>query len=519
VIGLWNKRIIVAFGALAALFGVHYAAYSIPDIDSHIFPALIGMGILAGFALERIARLASRSITGGAMLVTILAFLLIIPNIARIRPRADQWFAIDYAHSIQESARQACGDSCIVITGGHLSSFPLFYASLVEPGGLPVFDLTASDPSVMGGMKGTANIEAFIVQAEKIYGRSRLALLGPLPPRLLGAVPRICGMVYVLGEPSGKCLSPLDFKIRGAGEDLREYSSRLLSGSYYLHIARWYAQAGDTAAVRASVQKALDAARDDVGTHTNAARIYLDAGMGQAAYMVALRAVDVDPEFFEAHDLLANLLAASGRTDEAIASYKLALKGNPAPGAVHVNLANAYAKMSDHALAQEHYRKAIELDSLLVNAHVGLGLSLEATGKYDEALAAFRTAASIDSASSVVYHAHASLLLRQGDNAGALRILKRGLAVRPDAASLLSDMGLVFLRQDQPDSAIAYLDRSLAADPSQLTTRGNLAVALERSGLKERAMAEYRAYISLAPPGRLRDRAEEALRMLEEEGN
>jgi hypothetical protein len=32
-------------------------------------------------------------------------------------------------------------------------------------------------------------------------------------------------------------------------------------------------------------------------------------------------------------------------------------------------------------------------------------------------------------------------------------------------------------------------------------------------------MAEYRAYISLAPPGRLRDRAEEALRMLEEEGN
>jgi len=519
VMGVWKKRIVLAFAALVALFGVHYAMYSIPDIDSHIFPALIGMGILAGFAVEHIARLASRSFARGATLVTICAFLLLIPNLTRIRPRADEWFAIDYAHAIQESARRACGDSCIVITGGHLSSFPLFYASLVEPGGLPVFDLTASDPSVLGGMKGTANIEAFIGEAEKIYGRSRLALLGPLPPRLLGAVPRICGMVYVLDRPPGKCLSPLDFELRGAGEDLREYSSRLLSGSYYLHIARWHAQAADTARVRSSVEQALDAARDDVATHTNAAKIYLDAGMGQAAYQVALKAIEVDPEFFEAHDLLANLLAAAGRTDEAIERYKLALNGNPAPGAVHVNLANAYSKKSDHARALEHYRKAIELDRLLVNAHVGLGLTLEATGKYDEALAAFRTAASVDSTSAIVYHAHASLLLRQGDNAGAISVVSQGLGVRPDAANLLSDMGLAFLRQNMQDSAIVYLERSVAADPSQLAARGNLAVALERSGLNQRAMAEYRAYISLAPPGRLRVRAEEALRRLEEESD
>jgi tetratricopeptide (TPR) repeat protein len=519
VAGVWKKRIILAFAALVALFAIHCAMYSIPDIDSHLFPALIGMGILASFALERIARLAGRSFRRGAMLVSICAFLLLLPNLARIRPRADEWFAIDYAHAIQESARKACGDSCIVVTGGHLSSFPLFYASLVEPGGLPVFDLAVSDPSLLGGIRGTASMEASIAEVAKIFGRERLALLGPLPPRLLGAKPRICGMVYVLDDPPGQCSSPLDFQLRGVGEDLREYSSRLLSGSYYLHIARWHAQTGDTAEVRASVEQALDAAGDDVATHVNAVKIYLDAGMGQAAYLVALKATEVDPEFFEAHDLLANLLAAAGRTDEAIERYKLALKGNPSPGAVHVNLANAYSMKSDHARAIEHYRKAIELDRLLLNAHVGLGLTLEASGKTDEALSSFRNAASVDSTSEIVYHAHASLLLRQGDNAGAMRVLRRGLALRPDAANLLSDLGLAFLRQDRPDSAIAYLERSLTAEPSQLTARGNLAVALERSGLDERATEEYRAYISLAPPGRSRDRAEEALRMLEEESD
>jgi tetratricopeptide (TPR) repeat protein len=271
--------------------------------------------------------------------------------------------------------------------------------------------------------------------------------------------------------------------------------------------------------VRASVEQSLTAAGDDVTTHINAARVYLDSGMGQAAYRVALKAVEIDPEFFEAHDLIANLLAASGRVDEAIARYKLALKGNPSPAAVHVNLANAYSMKSDHSRALEHYRKAIELDRMLVNAHVGLGLTLEASGKYDEALSSFRTATSVDSTSEIVCHAHASLLLRQGDTEGASRVLRRGLAVRPDAANLISDMGLSFLRQDRLDSAIVYLERSLAIDPSQLTARGNLAVALERSGLNARAMEEYRAYISLAPPGRTRERAEEALRMLEKESH
>lgn len=517
-IGVWKKRILLVFAALVALFGIHYAMYNIPDIDGHIFPALIGIGILAGFAIERIARLAGRSLDKGRILVTICAFLMLIPNLARIRPRADEWFAIDYAHAIEESARKACGDSCIVITGGDPASFPLFYASLVEPGGLPVFDLTASDPSVLGGLKGTANVETFISEAAKVYGRSRLALLGPLPPRLLGTVPRICGMVYVLDQATGQCPSPLDFELRGVGKDLREYSSRSLSGSYYLHVARWYAQAGDTAGVRASVEQSLSAAGDDVGTHINAARIYLDAGMVQAAFQVARKAVEVGPGFFEAQDLLANILAAGGRVDEAIARYKLALKGNPSPGSVHVNLANAYSMKSDYAGALEHYRMAIELDPRLVNAQIGMGLALEASGKYDEALASFRKAISIDPTSEIAYHAQASLLLRGGDIDGALRILRRGLTARPEAASLLSDIGLAFLRQDRPDSAIVYLERSLKVDPSRLTARGNLAVALERSGLKARAMEEYRAYISVAPPGSPRDRAAEALRMLEEEG-
>ncbi len=47
-----------------------------------------------------------------------------------------------------------------------------------------------------------------------------------------------------------------------------------------------------------------------------------------------------------------------------------------------------------------------------------------------------------------------------------------------------------------------------------LVARGNLAVALERKGLKEEAIKEYRALVRLAPPGAVKERALEAVRNL-----
>jgi tetratricopeptide (TPR) repeat protein len=514
IAGIRRSPVIAGFVLLVLFFAGHFAMYNIPDIESHIFPAMIGIGILAGVGFQRLVTLATGFSRSAGTIVTVGPFLILAINLFAIQPRQDQWFGNDYADAIQESAREACGDDCIVITSGDLSTFPLLYASLVEPNGVLMYDLAASNPSIIGAGERPSGLEECASMAAEMYGKPNVALLGPLPRFVLGAEPYICGMVSVIERPATECSAPADYEIRGVAMDLREYSSRLLSGSYYLHLARWYAQQGDTAAVRYQVDLALDAAHDDVGTHINAAAFYLSLGMGREAFETASAAVAVDPDFFEAHDLMANMLAGGGRFDEAISEYKKALKGNPSPALVHSNLGYAYAGKGDRERALEHFHRAIELDSTLANAYIGIGRALESAGQIDEALSYLERARSIDPSSIPAYHAEATVLLRMDRPAEAREIARRGLDARPGNPLLVSDVGLCYLRMDNLDSAVVYLEEALRVDPSLLTARGNLAVAFERKGQTARAVEEYRKYLEAAPSGGLRDRARQALERL-----
>lgn len=501
---------------LVALFAVHFAAYNIPDIASHIFPAFLAVGVLAGLGLQGIYRLSGRVGAAGRFVkaaVVGVAFLIPAWHLVTLMPRQDQWFAIDYARAIQASAVDACGKDCLVITSGDIASFPLFYATLTGPSDARLYDISISNPEAIGARERPKTLDECAAKAAGQLGASRLAMLGAAPPSVGGLPTVISGMVYVV-EGSGGPKSPLDYPVRGAGRDLREYYSRLLSGSYYLHLARWCLQTKDTPGARDYISKATDSARDDVGTHIYASRLHLEMGDMPEAMDLAEQAVRIAPDFFEAHDMLANLLFTRGDMRRAIEEYKKALRGNPNPAPVHSNLGNAYLNRGDSEAASRSYRQALALDSTLVNAYIGLGRSLEASGNQAEALGHYRRARMQDPTSEPAFHAEASLLLRLGRSEEARRTIDQGLASRPQSALLLSDLGLLYLRADKADSAAAGLERALALDPSMLTARGNLAVAYEAQGLVNQAIQQYEIYLRSAPQGPLKQRAEEALTRL-----
>jgi tetratricopeptide (TPR) repeat protein len=408
----------------------------------------------------------------------------------------------------------ACGDSCLIISSGDPASFPLLYAATTQPGPVTVFDLGISDPTLIGASERPRTVERCVEIAARRWDTSRIALLGATPPFILGYPTRICGMNYIMDAGDRVCPGPETYTIRGAGKDLRDYSSRLLSGSYFIHLARWRLEQGDTLGTRQHLDEAVRVASDDVGTHINASRLLLQSGKGSDALRLAETALELDPDFFEAHDLMANLLFMAGRTNEAIAEYRLAIEGNPNPAPAHSNLGNAYASLGDHARALESFRLAIELDRTLVNAHIGLGRSLEALGRPEDALASLGRARTLDPASVPAYHAEASLLIRMARYDIAIDLLRQGLRSAPGSHLLESDMGLCYLRTDVLDSAVVYFERALAGDPALLTARGNLAVTYERQGNTSKAIEHYSRYVETSSPGSLQDRANEALRRL-----
>ena len=514
-IGLNLRRLRVLAGllVLVALFAVHYAAYNIPDIESHVFPAFLAVGVLAGMGLQGIYRLSRRRGALGRPLkvaVAALAFLAVTWNLITLEPRKDQWFALDYARAIQASALDACGKDCLIITSGDLPSFSLFYAALTGPSDVRVYDVSISSGETIGAVERPKTLEECAASAGQASGLDRIAMLGAVPPSVAGVPTKISGMVYVVGGRDTP-KSPLAYPVRGAGEDLRDYYSRLLSGSYYLHLARWCLQAKDTPGARDYISKATDAAHDDVATHIYASRLYLEMGDMAEAVDLAEQAIEIDPDFFEAHDMLANLLFARGDFGNAIEEYRRALRGNPQPAPVYSNLGNAYLGRGDYEAASRSFKQALALDSTLVNAYIGLGRGLEATGSLAEALTYYGLAKKQDSAYEPAVHAEASLLLRMGRSQEARGTIEEGLTLRPASALLLSDLGLVHLRAGEVDSAVANLEKALAEDPTMLTARGNLAVAYEAKGLVKDAVRQYEIYLRSAPSGALRQRAEEAL--------
>lgn len=508
---------IAGFVCLILLYAFHYAVYNIPDIEGHLVPFLIGAATLAGLGAQGLlVRLQKVSKTAGRVaLVAIFAIPVI--NCATLTPRRDAWFAYDYAAAIAESAQESCGQNPVLVTPGDLAGLSLLYLSLVEGTDVTLYVKGISHPSVIGAEEAPESILDAVQIVARDAKTSNVPVLGGLWSEILGGggAGRICGMVSLLHPSEKHCRSPLDFPVRGVGSDLRDFFSRALTAEYYLHIARWFIENGDTASAEENLDRVIEVAAD-AQTYVEISRLYVEMGRLADAERMLLRAVEAEPTHFFAQFALANIYSLTDRQDEALPHYKNALKGTPDPVPALVNIGNIYWSRGDYDQAFTFYSQALEHESPDLSAIVRVGTVLEARGRVDEALRYFDRALSMDSTYAPAVHAKASFLLSLARYDEAHQLLARGLRANADEPLLLADMGLYHLRKDAPDSSVEYLEAALENMPSLLSARGNLALAYERMGLASKAAEHYRAYIETSPPGPSRDRAAEALRRLEQ---
>ena len=85
-------------------------------------------------------------------------------------------------------------------------------------------------------------------------------------------------------------------------------------------------------------------------------------------------------------------MAARGQLDEAIAQYRKALEIKPDYAEAHYNLGIALAGRGQIDEAIDHYRKALEIKPDYAKAHYNLGVALADVGRPNEALEHLQTA-------------------------------------------------------------------------------------------------------------------------------
>ena len=238
-------------------------------------------------------------------------------------------------------------------------------------------------------------------------------------------------------------------------------------------------------------------ARNNLGFALDAAGRTTDA---VAQYRQALR---LQPDYIDAHNNLgAALINIPGGTSEAIAQYQEALRLKPDYPGVHYNLGNALMKIPgrmDEAIS--HLREALRRDPGFAEAHCSLGNAWAKTpGRLDEAVAEF----------------------------------KEALRLRPDYADARINLGSALARMPgRTQEAIAEFEDAVRRSPDQPGVHLNLGHALLAvPGRSNDAIAQLQEALRLKPdypeahlelgnalltvPGRLNDaiaQLQEALRL------
>ena len=127
----------------------------------------------------------------------------------------------------------------------------------------------------------------------------------------------------------------------------------------------------------ACYRRALELSPDFAEAHGNLGDAFQDQGKLDEAVACYRRALELKPDFAEAHSNLGNAFKDLGKLDEAVACYRRALELKPDYAEAHNNLGNAFKDQGKLAEAVACYRRALELKPNYAEAHSNLLFALQ----------------------------------------------------------------------------------------------------------------------------------------------
>ena len=261
---------------------------------------------------------------------------------------------------------------------------------------------------------------------------------------------------HQLGDHRGALLL-MDRALAHAGGDAICWSNRALAA----HALR------DNAEALRSLREALRLDPSLAEAHSHLALVLRDRGDQQdlaAAVEHGRAALALAPDHVDAHVNLGSALAALGRHDEALASYRAALALTPDDAGIHFNLANALNALGDEPAAIAGYLRALELHPAYAAAWVNLGTLLGGTGDYRSAEKCYRHAVALEPNPANLVCLGAALGA-QGRNDEEEPYYLRALALDPEHADAQQNLVWLKLKRGQyREGWSAYARRWRAAD-------------------------------------------------------
>ena len=166
---------------------------------------------------------------------------------------------------------------------------------------------------------------------------------------------------------------------------------------------------------------------------------------------------------------LGAFFAQLGRSGEAEAEYRAALRMRPSEVSAYVNLADLYRARGDEPGAERLLREGLRAVSDEPNLHHALGLSLARSGRVEEARASLARAAELAPEQPRFAYAHAVALHSSGSVDAAVEVLEAALRRHPADYDLLFALATFHRDAGRRDAARAAARRLREAHPGDPT--------------------------------------------------
>lgn len=312
------------------------------------------------------------------------------------------------------------------------------------------------------------------------------------------------GALYV-GE--GRMLEAIDYLNQALAENGELHEARLQLGWCLFHTGRPH---------QAEVEF-LRVARDGDGTFMVPAkfslgRLYLHLGDHRLATQLLQEVLAVQPQFAEAHHLLAQSLAELEQHQEALHHWLKTQEFQPQrESEIRPQLALCYSRLGRQKEAERLARLALEeggprsqLYELLASIHM-------AQDEWEQALATLRKSEVLEPDSAAVAFQIGWCFENLGNSQGAEDYYSKALRLNPALVEAYSGLGWLFYERAQYDVALVLFEKALELDPENpesadhvgwvnlLLKKPGTALSFFRKALEREPFSEfYRAHLAAA---------------------
>lgn len=211
------------------------------------------------------------------------------------------------------------------------------------------------------------------------------------------------------------------------------------------------------------------------------------------------RALQLSPDYSEAHNTLGNIYLRQDKLAEAVDNFRAAIASDPTYGAAHHGLAAALFKQGKFAEAEAASREALRFEPHYKPALFTLAQSLHQQQKLDDAKAVYERLLSLDPSLFSVHRALANLLTTQGKLDEAKAQFETALKIKPGDADTHTALGVVLCDRGRPDDAAKEFTKVLRLQATNSVANYYLGLISQGSGKIAEAVKFYRAALQTQP--------------------